>query len=231
MEDYQLKHKILLCEDEVSIVSFLKKELEHEGYEVTVAYDGKESIDCFTKNIFSLVLLDLMLPLKSGLEVLREIRKQSNVPVIVLTARKDTIDKVTLLHTGADDYVTKPFETLELLARIKRNIDRNMSEAKLSVNGIAVNENSYTACVDGTELKLTKTEFEILLLLMKNMDHVLSRDYIINKVYGDYYSESNVIDVNIRNIRRKIMNVTDVEYITTVRGKGYIIRGKNSVQT
>ncbi len=229
MGDDKLRHKILLCEDEINIVSFLQKELEHEGYEVLVALDGEKSIEYFTNNAFSLVLLDLMLPLKNGMEVLREIRKQSNTPVIVLTARKDTFDKVALINAGADDYVTKPFETLELLARIKRNIERNETKSKLSLNGLTVNEGSYTALVNDIELILTKTEFEILLLLMKNMNQVLTRDYILNKVYGNYYGESNVVDVNIRNIRRKIMNITDTQYITTIRGKGYIIKETNIV--
>lgn len=219
-----MKHKILLCEDEATIVSFLMKELEHEGYEATAAYDGIESIEYFKKDDYSLVLLDLMLPLKSGLEVLREIRRLSNIPVIILTARNDTIDKVALIHAGADDYVTKPFETLELLARIKRNIERCMNKSIFTLNELVVNENSYTALVNGIELKLTKTEFEILLLLIKNVNHVLTRDYIINNVYNNYYSDSNIVDVNIRNIRKKIKDITDVEYIFTIRGKGYIVK-------
>ena len=223
-------NKILICEDEENIVSFLKIELEYEGFTIDIAYDGDEAISLFSQNEYDLILLDIMLPKRNGLECLREFRKTSNVPVIILTARKDVFDKVAFLNAGADDYITKPFDTLELVARIKRNIKRShtneteMTKEIKEVIKLTVNKKGYSASVGNNKLTLTKTEFEILLQLYENINKVLTREEIIKTVFGDFYGESNIIDANIKNIRAKIAIHTNQQIIETVRGKGYVIR-------
>ena len=216
-----MQNKILICEDEENIVSFLKTELEFEGFAAHVAYDGDEALEKFRAGGYSLVLLDIMLPKKNGLECLREIRKSSNVPVIILTARKDVFDKVAFLNAGADDYVTKPFDTLELVARIRRHITRL---GKQTSHGLEIEKEAYHARINGQNIGLTKTEFEILEFLHCNMDKVKSRDEIIEAVFGDFYGESNIVDANIKNIRAKISKLDDKQHIETVRGKGYVLR-------
>jgi DNA-binding response OmpR family regulator len=212
--------KILICEDEENIVSFLKTELEYENFAVEVALDGDDAMQKITRIAeFSLVLLDIMLPKKNGLECLREIRKISDVPVIILTARKEVYDKVAFLSAGADDYVTKPFDTMELIARIKRHIART----KNSPAHLKINADAYRAEIYGNELSLTKTEFEMLNFLYKNAGKVKTRDEIIAAVFGDFYGESNIVDANVKNIRAKISRYTDAKIIETVRGKGYVI--------
>ena len=212
---------ILICEDEENIISFLKPELEYEGFTADAALDGSTALELFRKNNYDLVLLDIMLPEKNGLEVLREIRKTSKVPVIIITARKEVYDKVAFLNAGAGDYVTKPFDTLELLARVRRSIERN--NLPESGKGLRVLEESYIAFFDGAELSLTKTEFEILLCLYKNIGKVKTREEIIREVFGDYYGESNIVDANVKNIRAKLSRHSERTIITTVRGKGYVI--------
>jgi len=229
--------KILICEDEENIVSFLQIELEYEGFLIDIAYDGNEAISLFSQNEYDLILLDIMLPMRNGLECLREFRKTSNIPVVILTARKEVFDKVAFLNAGADDYVTKPFDTLELVARIKRNIKRSRienskekeatgerKETKEKTIKLVINKKGYYASVGNNKLTLTKTEFEILLQLYENMNKVLTREEIIKTVFGDFYGESNIIDANIKNIRAKIATHTNQQIIETVRGKGYVIR-------
>ena len=214
--------RILICEDEENIVSFLKAELQFEGFEADVAYDGSDAVRLFAQGQYDLVLLDIMLPEKNGLECLREFRKTSDIPVIMLTARKEVYDKVAFLNAGADDYITKPFDTLELIARIRRNISRSAKAGATA--GLEIHKDGYIASIDGNELGLTKTEFEILLYLHENMDAVKTREEIIGAVFGDYFGESNVVDANIKNIRAKISRFASKEIISTVRGKGYVIR-------
>jgi len=175
----------------------------------------------FASFIYDLVLLDIMLPVKNGLECLREIRKTSAVPVIILTARKEIYDKVAFLNAGADDYVTKPFDTLELIARIKRNIARRVTASDKPPQDLHICNESFRAHFAGNELKLTKTEFEILSFLYTHEGKVKSRDQIIREVFGDFYGESNIVDTNIKNIRAKLAAHTSKEIIETVRGKGY----------
>jgi DNA-binding response OmpR family regulator len=222
-------YKILIAEDEENIVSFIKAELEYEGFATEWASDGEAALCMFAENSYDLVLLDIMLPGKNGLECLREIRKAGNLPVIILTARKDVYDKVAFLSSGADDYITKPFDTLELIARIKRNIERyaerfGNSMAGKPEAGILINPAGYLAYINGRELGLTKTEFEIIRFLFENRNRVLTRDEIIAAVFGDFYGESNIVDANIKNIRAKLSKHSDEQIISTVRGKGYVIR-------
>jgi two-component system response regulator ArlR len=223
-----LSGKILICEDEKDIVSFLRAELLHAGFEADAAYDGETALKLFAENEYDLALVDLMLPRRNGLEVLRGIREAGDTPVIIITARKDTFDKVLLLKSGADDYVTKPFDVLELLARIERGVGRargaGAERAVRELRGLRADYAGFTASVDGTPVPLTKTEFEILFCLLKNAGRVMDRDGILRRVYGDYFGDSNVVDVNIKNIRRKLAALSADTYIETVRGKGYVAR-------
>jgi two-component system response regulator ArlR len=218
--------RILICEDEKNIVSFLRAELLHAGYEADVAYDGETAIAMFEGAEYDLALLDLMLPRANGLAVLRRIRETSAVPVIVITARKDSFDKVLLLKSGADDYVTKPFDTLELLARIERNIKRarGAEAPEYKLRELCADYAGFTAKLGGKPVPLTKTEFEMLFFLMKNAGKVLSRDMILAAVYEDFFGDSNVVDVNIKNIRKKLAALSEDSFIETVRGKGYVAR-------
>jgi len=222
-------HHILLCEDEENIITFLQPELEHEGYRVTPARDGHEALGLLAQATYDydLVLLDVMLPGANGLEVLREIRKTSRVPVLILTARKEVYDKVAFLAAGADDYVTKPFDTLELCARIKRHIQRNhetIPAAPTVGAALQVFPEDYRVLLHGQPVPLTKTECDIFFFLYKHANHVQTRAQIIAAVFGDFYGESNVVDVNIKNIRAKLAAHSPQEYIATVRGKGYVVR-------
>jgi len=221
--------RILICEDEENIVSFLETELRFEGFETDTAFDGDKALALFAANEYSLVLLDIMLPAKNGLECLREIRKTSDVPVVILTARKEVYDKVAFLTAGADDYITKPFDTMELVARIKRHIQRTEKRAGHQVANeldirLTIKKEGYLASIGKTDLQLTKTEFEILAYLHESAGKVRTRDEIIGAVFGEFYGESNVIDVNVKNIRAKIARLSDAQIIETVRGKGYVIR-------
>ena len=217
-------HKILICEDEEEIVSLLRKELEHEGYAVSAAYDGVEAVRLFAQAHYDAVLLDIMLPGKNGLEVLREIRKSSAVPVLILTARGDVFDKVAFLDSGADDYITKPFDTLELLARIRRAVRRGSEAEGLTV---ALDEPGCRVMVDGVYLPLTKTEYDIFAYLYRYMGGVKTREQILQAVYGEYFGDSNSIDVNVKNIRKKIAAAGGSGVIETVRGRGYVLRGRD----
>jgi two-component system response regulator ArlR len=219
--------RILICEDERDIVSFLRAELLHAGYAVDAAHDGETALRLLAERDYDLALLDLMLPQRSGLEVLQSVRGGgSDMPVIVITARKDSFDKVLLLKSGADDYVTKPFDTLELLARIERNLERERRAGgdTYKLRDLRVDYAGFTAAIGEKPLPLTKTEFEILFCLMKNMRRVLSRERILGCIYGDFLGNSNVVDVNVKNIRRKIAALSSDTYIETVRGKGYVAR-------
>jgi two-component system response regulator ArlR len=217
--------RILLCEDEENIVAFLTAELQFEGYAVDVAVCGRTALSLFAGNTYDLIILDIMLPGKNGLEVLRSIRKTSRVPVIMLTARKDVYDKVTFLGAGADDYVTKPFDTMELMARVRRLLEREAERAQQPLDGLHIDKDGFEAQIDGKALALTKTEFQILAHLHAYMGKVQTRDEIIRAIFGDFYGESNIIDANIKNIRAKIARISPREIIQTVRGQGYVIRG------
>lgn len=226
--------KILLVEDDAKIARFVELELKHEGYEVTKAADGQTGADLALTHDFDLVLLDLMLPVLSGMEVLRRIRRQKDVPVIVLTARDAVMDKVSGLDAGADDYVTKPFAIEELLARIRTALKRNegrttkateQDETILLAHGVALNVDCHEVKVQGEAVSLTQREFEILRALMERKNHVLSRDQLAQIALGyDYMGTSNAVDVHVRHLRAKIDDRYGIKLISTVRGVGYIIR-------
>lgn len=219
-------YKILLVEDEENLASFVKMELEYEGYKVEVCDDGVKGLEFSIENEYDLILLDLMLPKLNGLEVCRRLRKLKNTPIIMLTARDDVMDKVTGFQTGADDYVSKPFAIEELLARIEallRRVNANKSVVnKLEFNDISIDMDARIVMQDGEEINLTTKEYELLVELMKNKNKVLSRESLLENIWGyDYEAETNVIDVYIRHLRSKLKNDG---YIQTVRGIGYVIR-------
>ena len=219
--------QVLIVEDDSGIAEFLRLELEHEGYAILHTADGRTALEIFEKAVPDIVLLDIMLPQLNGLEVLRRIRKTSKTPVIMLTARGDTFDKVSGLDSGADDYLAKPFEIEELLARMRAVLRRNNAReiTPLKLRGIALNTNSMEVTVNKERVMLSKTEYLLLKTLLEHKNTVLSRDTIISTVWGeDHYIDENSVDVYVRYLRAKIDDRTGEEYISTVRGVGYIMR-------
>ena len=221
--------KILIVEDDPGISDFVKLELEHEGFETALAQTGREALDKFESFAPDLILLDVMLPELSGLEVLRRIRKTSSVPVIMVTARGETYDRVNGLDAGADDYLPKPFEIEELLARM-RAVLRRASVAgggagtKLVNRDLEMIPESMKVTLDGELLTLSKTEFLMLKLFLEKQNQVISRDAFIDAIWGkDYCIDENTIDVYVGYLRSKIDNVAKEEYIKTVRGSGYMM--------
>lgn len=223
------KKKILIVEDEQKIARFLELELKYEGYDVDIANDGREGFEKGKSPDIDLIILDLMLPGLSGIEVCRRLRQTSDIPIIMLTAKDDISDKVTGLDIGADDYMTKPFAVEELLARIrvllKRSNLKSHDEDILLIGKLKLSKNNYKVEYDNENIELTKKEFELLEYLMRNKNIVLSREKILDSVWGyDYFGDTNIIDVYIRYIRSKIDQKYNVNLIETVRGVGYIIR-------
>jgi DNA-binding response OmpR family regulator len=220
-----MSEKILIIEDEEKIARFVELELSYEGYSVEKAFDGRQGLALFESGEFSLILLDIMLPGLGGLEVLRRIRKTSRVPVIMLTARDEVMDKVAGLDGGADDYITKPFAIEELLARIRTALRKRAVNSSLQMGRLSLDPSSRIASVDGAELDLTKREFDLLKFMMENKGIVLTREVLLEKVWGyDYQGESNTADVYIRFLRSKLDEAFGVKYIHTVRGVGYVLR-------
>ncbi|WP_423801011.1 response regulator transcription factor [Neobacillus sp. SAB-20_R2A] len=221
---------ILVIEDEVQIARVLKMELEYEGYEVTVEHNGKAGLETALQTDVDLILLDVMLPELSGMEVLRRFRRENTVtPVILLTARNSTFDKVSGLDHGANDYVTKPFEIEELLARIRACLRNrpNGEKLQLIVGDLIINKESREVKRDGKLITLTPKEYDFLVYLVMNKNKVVTRENIILNVWGyDYEGETNVIDVFIRHLRKKVDEGFSVPLITTVRGIGFTIKEK-----
>lgn len=221
--------KILIIEDEVKIARFLELELQYEGYVVEQCHDGREGLEKALKNNFDLIILDVMLPSLNGMEVLRRLRQFSEVPVIMLTAKDEVMDKVMGLDIGADDYVTKPFAIEELLARIrvalkhKKASTQNSKEIK--IGSLKLDLEKYTVIYKEELIDLTKKEFDLLKYLMENQNIVLTRDKILEKVWGyDYIGDTNVVDVYVRYLRSKIDEKYNEKFIHTVRGVGYMIK-------
>ena len=219
--------KILLVEDEAKIARFIELELAHEGYQVDKAEDGRTGLDMARAGGYDLLLLDIMLPGLNGLEVLRRLRKTSDVRVIMLTARDAVMDKVTGLDMGADDYITKPFSIEELLARIRTALRKQQSTtpAQLTVGPLVMDIARHTVTVSGVNVDLTGREFSLLQTLMENESIVLTRETLMERVWGyDYLGETNVVDVYIRYLRAKIDEKHSLKLIRTVRGVGYTLR-------
>jgi len=223
--------QILIVEDEAEIVRFLKLELEHEGYDIISASDGRTGLDLALSESFDLILLDVMLPELNGIEVLRRLRREKHTAVIMLTARDTIVDKVTGLDTGANDYITKPFHIEELLARIRAIMRTSSHEAAdanvIKIDNLVLDTAQRLVLRDGKTIALTKTQYDLLEYLMRNRNVVLTREQILNEVWGyDYLGDSNVVDVYIRYVRTKIEDTNDDRIIETVRGVGYVIREK-----
>ena len=221
--------KILLVEDEEKLARFVELELTHEGYAVDKAFDGRAGLEMAEGGGYDLVLLDIMLPGLNGLEVLRRARRTVDTPVIMLTARDTVMDKVTGLDMGAEDYITKPFEIEELLARIRaalRKTQRRQAASHvLALGKLTLDADRYTAAWDGQAIELTHREFELLKVLMENKGIVMSRATLMERVWGyDYMGETNIVDVYVRYLRGKIDDVYGVKLIQTVRGVGYVLR-------
>ncbi len=223
--------KILLIEDDVEISEMLKKFLETEGYEVTTICDGESACEKFFADVYSLVLLDLMIPKRSGMEVMRIIREKSTVPIMILSAKDTDSDKTLGLGLGADDYVTKPFSVTEVLARIKANIRRNTKyaagaseeEEKITRGELAIDTSDYSVLIRGKKIELTAKEFGILKLFMKNPRKVYTKEQIYSLVWQDaYVGDENAVNVHISRLRNKIEdNARNPKYIMTVWGIGY----------
>lgn len=223
--------KILLMEDEVKLARFVELELKYEGYEVTVCHDGREGLSTYINHPegFDLILLDLMLPSLNGIEICRRIRKTSEIPIIMLTAKDEIMDRVAGLDSGADDYLTKPFAIEELLARMRVAFKHKQNKGKqgsvLTVRDLTVEEDKRRVSVGGNEIELTKKEFELLVYLMQNKNIVLTREQILNEVWGYHYvGETNVVDVYVRYLRSKIDEPQGNKYIHTIRGVGYYVK-------
>nr|WP_275940389.1 response regulator transcription factor [Herbinix luporum] len=220
----------MIIEDELKIARFLELELKHEGYEVLICGDGRNGLNKALNEDVDLIILDIMLPGLNGIEVCRRIRLESQVPIIMLTAKDDVSDKVAGLDTGADDYMTKPFAIEELLARIRVALNRkkNQKEPKietLQVGDLKLNLASRSAYYKDDELVLTKKEYELLEYMLRNKNFVLSREQLLNHVWDyEYFGDTNVVDVYIRYLRQKIDEKYGIHLISTVRGVGYIIK-------
>lgn len=224
-----MPEKILVVEDESRIARFLELELKHEGYEVEIASDGRSGLEKIQNGDFNLVVLDLMLPLMSGIEVCRRVRKFSDIPIIMLTAKDDISDKVMGLDSGADDYVTKPFAIEELLARIRVALKRKSAMRKdsadetITCGKLVLSKLQHKVTYDGEEIPLSKKEYDLLLYFMENRGIVLDREKLIENVWGyDFVGDTNVTDVYVRYLRSKIDQKYGVNFIRTIRGVGYI---------
>ncbi len=223
--------KILIVEDENKIARFVELELSHEGYSVEIASDGREGLNKALSWQPDLIVLDLMLPGLSGIEVCRRVRQESQVPIIMLTAKDDVSDKVMGLDMGADDYMTKPFAIEELLARIRSMLKRQRQAAepeapqKLTVGALMLDPRAYTVTCRNESITLTKKEFDLLAYLMARAGEVVTRDELLDKVWGYAYAgDTNIVDVYVRYLRTKIDERMGVKYLHTVRGVGYMIK-------
>ncbi|AQM41886.1 MULTISPECIES: response regulator transcription factor [Staphylococcus] len=217
--------KILIVEDEQNLARFIELELEHENYAVDIEYDGKPGLEKALTDDYDLILLDLMLPNINGLEICRQVRQNKSTPIIIITAKSDTYDKVAGLDYGADDYIVKPFDIEELLARIRAMLRRQPQKNIIDMQGIIIDRDGFKVTVDGNSLDLTKTEYDLLTLLAENRNHVLQREQIIADVWGyDSEVETNVVDVYIRYLRNKLKPYNKDKIIETVRGVGYVVR-------
>lgn len=220
--------KILVVDDDVNICELLRLYLEKDGFDVVVANDGEDALKCAQVNNPDLILLDIMLPALDGWQVCREIRKTSNVPIIMLTAKGETFDKVLGLELGADDYVTKPFETKEVVARIKAVLRRSSENEKtesskeVRYDKLRINITNYELVVDGVQIDTPPKELELIYHLASNPNRVYTRDQLLDEVWGfDYYGDSRTVDVHVKRLREKLEGVSEKWSLKTVWGVGY----------
>jgi DNA-binding response OmpR family regulator len=227
VEEELLGGRVLVIEDDTEITDALRRSLRHEGYEVRTAGDGVEALDAAAEFIPDLVVLDLGLPRLDGIEVCRQLRADGDVPILILTARTETDDRVTGLDSGADDYLVKPFERQEFLARIRALLRRRppRGSASLSVGDLKLNPDTREVHRQGREIELTNREFELLEYLMRNERLVVSRERLLDEVWGyDPMAATNTIDVFISNLRRKLEADAEPRLLHTKRGAGYVLR-------
>lgn len=230
-----MARKIVVVDDEKPIADIIEFNLRKEGFDVSVAYDGNEALELILEEVPDLVLLDIMLPGMDGMEICREVRKKHNMPIIMLTAKDSEIDKVLGLELGADDYVTKPFSTRELIARVKANVRRTGSapvqdeespdSKHIQIKSITILPEQYIIKKDGKVVDLTHREFELFYFLAQSQSQVLTRENLLEEVWGyDYFGDVRTVDVTIRRLREKIeTDPSKPEYILTRRGVGYYI--------
>ncbi|OMP66415.1 response regulator YycF [Domibacillus epiphyticus] len=231
-----MQKKILVVDDERPIADILQFNLKKEGYDVQCAYDGDQAVEMVEEMQPDLVLLDIMLPGRDGMEVCREVRKKYEMPIIMLTAKDSEIDKVLGLELGADDYVTKPFSTRELIARVKANLRRHQAVPvqveeesdtnEIVVGALTIHPDAYIVSKRGETIELTHREFELLHYLAKHIGQVMTREHLLQTVWGyDYYGDVRTVDVTVRRLREKIEdNPSHPSWIVTRRGVGYYLR-------
>jgi two-component system response regulator VicR len=229
--------KILVVDDEKPIADILQFNLKKEGFEVYCAYDGNEALEMVEEVQPDIILLDIMLPLRDGMEVCREVRKKYDMPIIMLTAKDSEIDKVLGLELGADDYVTKPFSTRELIARVKANLRRHQSLTgpaaaeeeetnEIEVGSLVIHPDAYVVSKRGETIELTHREFELLHYLALHIGQVMTREHLLQTVWGyDYFGDVRTVDVTVRRLREKIEDSpSHPAWIVTRRGVGYYLR-------
>lgn len=231
-----MEKKILVVDDEKPIADILQFNLRKEGYDVYCAYDGIEALKMVDEIQPDLILLDIMLPLKDGMEVCREVRKKYEMPIIMLTAKDSEIDKVLGLELGADDYVTKPFGTRELIARVKANLRRHQQVLsqpdaenetnEIEIGSLVIHPDAYVVSKRGETIELTHREFELLYYLAQHIGQVMTREHLLQTVWGyDYYGDVRTVDVTVRRLREKIEDSpSHPTWIVTRRGVGYYLR-------
>ena len=223
------KPKVLIVDDEENICELVRLYIEKEGFDAIIANDGQEAVAKFNKEKPDLILLDIMLPIKDGWQVCREIRAQSKVPIIMLTAKGETFDKVLGLELGADDYVVKPFEPKELIARIRAvlrrsadSVDEKADEDELSFDGLKINQSTYEVYIDDKKVEMPPKEFELLYFLAKNTNKVFTRDQLLDEIWGyEFFGDSRTVDVHIKRIREKLEGENRTWALKTVWGVGY----------
>ena len=223
------KPKILIVDDEENICELVRLYIEKEGFDAIIANDGQEAVAKFNKEKPDLIRLDIMLPIKDGWQVCREIRAQSKVPIIMLTAKGETFDKVLGLELGADDYVVKPFEPKELIARIRAvlrrsadSVDEKADEDELSFDGLKINQSTYEVYIDDKKVEMPPKEFELLYFLAKNTNKVFTRDQLLDEIWGyEFFGDSRTVDVHIKRIREKLEGENRTWALKTVWGVGY----------
>lgn len=222
-----MKNKILIVDDERNIVELVRLYVEKEGFEAVCAYTGNEALEKFRSENPDLIILDLMLPETDGWQICREVRKTSQVPIIMLTAKSDTFDKVLGLELGADDYMTKPFDAKELIARVKAVLRRSEVQAKpmvgeVSFDKLSVNIDNYELYIDGEQVEAPPKEIELLHFLASNPNRVYTREQLLEEVWGfDYFGDSRTVDVHIKRLREKLEKTEADWQLKTVWGVGY----------
>ena len=219
--------KILIVDDDINICELLRLYLVKEGYSVVIANDGMSAVSMLESEKPDLILLDIMLPRLDGWQVCREIRKNSNVPIIMLTAKSETFDKILGLELGADDYISKPFDTKEVIARVKAVLRRSVGDdvnavKEVRFDKLIINLTNYELVVDGNSIDTPPKELELIYHLASNPNRVYTRDQLLDEVWGfDYYGDSRTVDVHVKRLREKLENVSDQWSLKTVWGVGY----------